>query len=156
MFHFIKSLRLLILSVSWATLARAACDSRKYETIIGGYQNANGVDTIGFAIDASSSDMVVYGKGYYTVYPFGYIYFLEEASCEILWLIPFYQIEKGVTFATFDPHKSSRIVGIAESASNGNRLFYIEKYKAIWYDGYQLTHKTPILSNQLLSFHLGD
>ena len=100
--------------------------------------------------------MIVYGKGYYITTAFGYIYFQEETSCEILWLIPFYETELGVTFALFDPHKTSRIVGIAESASNGNRLFYIENYKAIWYDGYQLTHKTPVLSYPILSFHLGN
>ena len=70
------------------TQVEGLCGSRDIETMIAGYPLVHNIESIVFDIEPNTRDIVVAGKYMkLEVVPASFIYFLDESSCKIRWLL---------------------------------------------------------------------
>ena len=85
--------------------------------MIGGNENVHSVISIVFDVNADNSDLVIAGEIYlalvYNHFSNGFIYFVEEKSCSVRWIILNESFYSGVKQIAFDPNNSNFIFGVA-------------------------------------------
>ena len=90
-----------------------ACDNHDLETIYSSYNYINDVADSFYAMDQETFDIAVAGGISTTDGPYGFFYFLEDASCSIKWHYIFRNEE--VIYALQIRSQSNAVYGVMET-----------------------------------------
>ena len=79
---FTASSFLILLLSRWAY---AACGTRSYETVFGGYSDVHEVHSMTFDVHKATKDLVVGGQAMRWADKVAYLYYVQESACSVQW-----------------------------------------------------------------------
>ena len=137
------------LTIPWFT--SAACTTESYQTLMGGYTDFHGVDTITFDVNANSGDIVVGGSQDKSGSKEGFTYFLDNDDCEVKWMLSAAEATEVIDVA-FAPSDSSMIYGLTDGPA---MIFWIDNSVPATVDSLKVFHLPVDIVNPL-SMHMKD
>ena len=137
------------LTIPWLT--KAACITESYQTLMGGYTNFHGVNTITFDMNADTGDIVVGGSQDKNGLKEGFTYFLDNDDCEVKWMLRAAEASEVIDVA-FSPVTSNYIIGLTNYPV---MIFWIDNSVPATVDSLKVFHLPVDIVNPL-SMHMKD
>ena len=135
------------LTIPWLT--KAACITESYQTLMGGYTNFHGVNTITFDMNADTGDIVVGGSQDKNGFKEGFTYFLDNDDCEVKWMLRAAEASEVIDIA-FSPVTSNYILGLTNYPV---MIFWIDNSVPATVDSLEVFHMPDSIASPL-SIHL--